>query len=52
MPTAQSAIRVSLATRASSSASPASQLLIARNYLGAHADRMSVMLDGRNGVGE
>ena len=45
MPTTQIAIRVSLATRASSSASPASQLLIGRNYLDEHGGRMTVMLE-------
>src|SRR3954452_19629507 len=45
MPTTQIAIRVSLATRASSSASPASQLLIGKNYLGEHRDGMGVMLE-------
>ena len=45
MPTTQIAMRVSLATRASSSASPASQLLIGRNYLGEHGGRMTVMLE-------
>src|SRR3954469_16609113 len=46
MPTTQIAIRASLATRASSSASPASQRLIGRNYLREQSDRIGVMLEG------
>ena len=45
--TTQIAMRVSLATRASLSASPASQVLIGRNYPGEQSDRMSVMLEGK-----
>ena len=54
MPTTQIAMRVNLATRASLSASPASQRLHRQKLPGrAAADRMSVMLEGDgNGVGE
>ena len=45
IPATQIPTRVNLATRASLSANPASQLLIGRNYPGKHGDRMSVMLE-------